>query len=456
MRDSLKKSFPTMRSATSWHPGKLLSGARIRQLQRASYNLKVTLLCGFVTILVLRGTIGAGKFGTPAQDFKEIKEHLQHVHSHRKEPNRVLAGMEDTKENPKETEVDEEESNPKTPYTLGPKIVDWDKQRKDWLISHPESTKTTNGKPRTLLVTGSQPSACDNPVGDHYLLKSIKNKIDYCRLHDIEIFYNMAHLDKEMAGYWAKLPLLRKLMLSHPEVEWFWWMDSDAMFTDMVFELPMEKYKDYNFILHGWDELVYNQRNWIGLNTGSFLIRNCQWSLDIMDAWAPAGPKGKIREEAGRILTKNLAGRPDFEADDQSALIYLLITQKGQWTDKVFLESSYYLHGYWVILVDKYEEMMEKHHPGLGDDRWPFVTHFVGCKPCGKFGDYPVERCLRQMERAFNFADNQVLQMYGFQHRNLGAAKVKRIRNDTDRPLEVLHADNLHLLHPSLKRSPSI
>eukprot|EP00249_Psilotum_nudum_P008198 c21112_g1_i2 orf=623-1291(+) len=222
MRDNLKRGLPTMRSASSWLPTKLLSGARIRQLQRASYNLNVTLLCGFVTILVLRGTIGAGKFGTPAQDFKDIKQHLQRVHSHRKEPNRALAGMEKTNENPAETEVEEADVNPRTPYTLGLKIVDWDEQRRDWHENHPESAKSTDGNPRTLLVTGSQPSACDNPVGDHYLLKSIKNKIDYCRLHGIEIFYNMAHLDKEMAGYWAKLPLLRRLMLSHPEVEWFW------------------------------------------------------------------------------------------------------------------------------------------------------------------------------------------------------------------------------------------
>lgn len=72
---------------------------------------------------------------------------------------------------------------------------------------------------------------------------------------------------------------------------------------------------------------------------------------------------------------------------------------------RVFVENSYFLHGYWAGLVDRYEEMMEKYHPGLGDERWPFVTHFVGCKPCGSYGDYPVQRCLSSMERAFNFAD---------------------------------------------------
>jgi xyloglucan 6-xylosyltransferase len=154
------------------------------------------------------------------------------------------------------------------------------------------------------------------------------------------------------------------------------------------------------------------------------------------------GPKGAVRLEAGKVLTETLTGRPEFEADDQSALIYLLITQSELWSKKVFLEESYYLHGYWVSIVDLYEEVMEKYHPGYGDHRWPFVTHFVGCKPCGSYGDYAVERCLNQMERAFNFADNQVLEIYGFQHRSLETAKVKRTRDDTADPLD-LHPQHL-------------
>ncbi|XP_075659284.1 putative xyloglucan 6-xylosyltransferase 3 [Castanea sativa] len=90
--------------------------------------------------------------------------------------------------------------------------------------------------------------------------------------------------------------------------------------------------------------------------------------------------------------------------------------------DKVFVENSYYLHGYWAGLVDRYEEMMEKYHPGLGDERWPFVTHFVGCKPCGSYGDYAVER-----------------------HRGLLSPKIKRIRNETTTPLEIV--DQLDIRH---------
>ncbi|KAF8044480.1 hypothetical protein N665_9909s0001, partial [Sinapis alba] len=277
-----------------------LGTQRFRRLQRVWRQGKVTLLCLVLTVVVLRSTIGAGKFGTPEQDIEEIREHLFYPRK-RAEPHRVLVEVstkttstEDGNGNNYETfdfnkifvdEGDEETSEDRRskPYSLGPKISDWDEQRRDWLKQNPSFPNlVAPNKPRVLLVTGSAPKPCENPVGDHYLLKSIKNKIDYCRIHGIEIFYNMALLDAEMAGFWAKLPLIRKLLLSHPEIEFLWWMDSDAMFTDMVFELPWERYKDHNLVMHGWNEMVYDQKNWIGLNTGSFLLRNSQWALDLL------------------------------------------------------------------------------------------------------------------------------------------------------------------------------
>ncbi|WOL16188.1 putative xyloglucan 6-xylosyltransferase 1 [Canna indica] len=78
--------------------------------------------------------------------------------------------------------------------------------------------------------------------------------------------------------------MIRSLLLTHPEVEFLWWMDSDSMFTDLAFELPWEQYAPFNLVMHGWNDMVYDDRNWIALNTDSFLLRNCQWSLDLLDA----------------------------------------------------------------------------------------------------------------------------------------------------------------------------
>ncbi|XP_051185843.1 probable glycosyltransferase 3 [Lolium perenne] len=426
-------------------PGRPTRGNK--QMQKTINNVKITVICGFITILVLRGTVGidflsfsggggGSEAATDAQVFEDIERILREIRSD-SEPDEddQLAGAA-SGSNSTAVRVEEMRN-----YTLGPSITRWNAQRRQWMSQNPGfPSRDALGKPKILLVTGSPPGPCDNPAGDHYLLKSTKNKIDYCRIHGIEIVHNMAHLDRELSGYWSKLPLLRRLMLSHPEVEWVWWMDSDAIFTDMAFELPLARYVASNLVIHGYEDLLWKQRSWIALNTGSFLLRNCQWSMELLDAWAPMGPKGSVREAAGKVLTASLTGRPAFEADDQSALIHLLLTQKERWMEKVYVENKYFLHGFWAGLVDRYEEMMEKHHPGLGDERWPFVTHFVGCKPCGSYGDYPVEQCLGGMERAFNFADNQVLRLYGFRHRSLASPKVKSVANRTATPLEAKEA----------------
>uniref|UniRef100_A0A0D9XWX8 Uncharacterized protein n=1 Tax=Leersia perrieri TaxID=77586 RepID=A0A0D9XWX8_9ORYZ len=413
-------------------------GARARgnkQMQRTFNNVKITLICGFITLLVLRGTLGINLLSSDssssstlsAADAARLVEDIDRVL-------RDIRSDSDDDDNLLITNSTNSSNN--HTYTLGPKVTRWNSKRRQWLSRNRGfPSHAVNGKPRTLLVTGSQPSPCSDAAGDHYLLKSTKNKIDYARIHGIEIIHSMVNLDASLTGYWSKLPLLRRLMLSHPEIEWLWWMDSDALFTDMGFTLPLERYHTSNLVIHGYPELLFGKRSWISLNTGSFLIRNCQWSLELLDAWAPMGPKGPIRDEAGKVLTASLTGRPAFEADDQSALIHLLLTEKEKWMEKVYIEDKYFLHGFWAGLVDKYEEMMEENHPGLGDERWPFVTHFVGCKPCGSSGDYPKEKCLNGMERAFNFADNQVLRLYGFRHRSLTSARVRRVSNWTDRPL---------------------
>lgn len=85
------------------------------------------------------------------------------------------------------------------------------------------------------MVTATDMEACQNSLGDHLLLKLMKNKMDYARMKDIKFYWAQGILRPDFDIYWSKYPLLYSLMLQHPEIEWFWWIDSDAMITGASF-----------------------------------------------------------------------------------------------------------------------------------------------------------------------------------------------------------------------------
>ncbi|XP_010943187.1 galactomannan galactosyltransferase 1 [Elaeis guineensis] len=339
--------------------------------------------------------------------------------------------------------------DPDLSYTLDRPISDWDAKRRQWLRLHPWFSATPD---RILMVTGSKPGRCSNPTGDHLLLRFYKNKADYCRIHGFDLFYNMALLHPSMPGCWAKLPLVRAAMVAHPEAEWIWWIDEDAAFTDIEFRPPFDRYSAYNLVIPGYPSMVYEQRNWIGLNAGVFLIRNSQWGLDFLDSWARLGPQTPNYRKWTKILLSEISGKDSGDSDDQSALVHLLVKDTKRWGNKVYLENSYDLHGYWEAIMGRLDNITERykklekkekelrrrhaekdtvafgetrlrhldHEVGVGPQekkkRRPFVTHFTGCQPCGGGYNptYTWESCYEGMHRALNFADDQVLRAYGF------------------------------------------
>ncbi|XP_009624871.1 putative glycosyltransferase 7 [Nicotiana tomentosiformis] len=342
--------------------------------------------------------------------------------------------------------------DPDVSYTIEKPVKNWDEKRRQWLKLHPSFVPGVEN--RVLMVSGSQSTPCKNPIGDHLLLRFFKNKVDYCRIHGYDIFYNNILLQPKMWSFWAKMPAVKAAMLAHPEAEWIWWVDSDAAFTDMDFKLPLDRYKAHNFVVHGWEKLIYEQKSWTSINAGVFLIRNCQWSMDLMEAWAKMGPQSPEYDKWGEILRSTFKDKIFQESDDQSGLAYLLLKEKEKWGDKIYVEGQYYFEGYWVEIVgtldnitdkylgiekvvpslrrrhgekvsESYGKVWEEHlkDAGYGRYSWrrPFITHFTGCQPCS--GDhnqmYSGETCFDAMQKALNFADNQVLRKYGYMHKDL-------------------------------------
>ncbi|KAJ9139639.1 hypothetical protein P3X46_030352 [Hevea brasiliensis] len=278
-------------------------------------------------------------------------------------------------------------------------MKEWVAKRREWLKCHP-----------TFAATAS----------DRIFL----NKVDYCRIHGYEIFYNNVLLHPKMKGFWVKYPIVEAAMLARPEAEWIWWVDSDAVFTDIEFKVPLEKYKDYNLVVNGWSSLGYKKQSWTSVNAGVFLIRNCQWM----------GLQTPNYEMWGKIQRSTFKDKMFPEADDQAGLIYLLLKETEKWGGKIYLEDKYDLQRYWLDVVDAYENITQKylkiqkevpslrrkHAEKSSFKRRPLITHFTVCEPCS--GDpspaYSWEACFNGMQRALNLADNQVLLNYGFLHQN--------------------------------------
>jgi xyloglucan 6-xylosyltransferase len=58
--------------------------------------------------------------------------------------------------------------------------------------------------------------------------------------------------------------------------------------------------------------------------------------------------------------------------------------------------------------------------------KWPFISHFTGCKFChmqyGDDGKY--EECLENFDKIYHFANNQVLEHFGLRHKGLENTEV--------------------------------
>ncbi|TVU26911.1 hypothetical protein EJB05_29482, partial [Eragrostis curvula] len=473
---------------------RLRSGGGGKYTQRSINRIRVTLLAAFITFLIVRATIGINRLAYSGGAVSVVSDHAKVANDIERVLREIRADADDLDDG---NEPDDDATPSEyhhagaswsPDYRLGPRVTRWNAKRRRWLHQNPGfPSRNARGNERVLLVTSSSPTAstggpcATGALGDHLPLRAAKNKLDYCRLHGIDLALHdttsRALHDELAGGGWSKLPLLRRLMLAHPETEWLWWLDASAtVITDMGFDLPLDRYAGSNLVVHGHQDLLFARRSWAAVSTASFLLRNCQWSLDLLDAWATMGPnKGRVRRDAANLLAATLTGRPPelVEADDQSALVHLLLVEKDAWMDKVYIDNEYHLREHWTKFVDKYEDIAAKHHPGYGDDRWPFVTHFVGCdlcsgstsppppttttRPSGKKEEeyYTAERCVRGMERALNFADNQVLRLYGFEHPSLQAsAEVRRVANRSADPLRAKEEAIAYLKKPKDPPAP--
>eukprot|EP00245_Coleochaete_scutata_P016029 TRINITY_DN734_c1_g1_i1.p1 TRINITY_DN734_c1_g1~~TRINITY_DN734_c1_g1_i1.p1 ORF type:complete len:411 (-),score=55.11 TRINITY_DN734_c1_g1_i1:647-1720(-) len=281
-----------------------------------------------------------------------------------------------------------------------------------------------------ILLSSGYTKPCEDSEGTQFMMRSLKNKLEYAQRNNMKLVYNQGTWKGKMTQMWAKVFILKNTMIHHPEVEWILWMDADAFITDLSFKIPFEAYRQFNLVVPGFWRCLYedsipfhNRPEWTCINAGVFLIRNCAWSLHMLDLWSKYSDPAKA-VEYGRFFSKVQRGRAEGQpSNDQSALVYLLHSQPDKIASMTYFEESYKLHGFWGDIVTHYEEWMSKAGPRLAweeKNRPAFVTHFVGCKICGGKGStYDKDECSRNINRALNFGDNQALLPFNMSHVNL-------------------------------------
>ena len=126
-------------------------------------------------------------------------------------------------------------------------------------------------------IFGAEIAVVTMAIGKEYqktVQKTIENKRAYCEKHQYDFVYGDMILDASRPIAWSKILLILEVMETS-ECEWIFWSDADSLIMNMDICLEDIIDENYNFIL---------TRDLNALNTGQFLIRNCEWSRTFLQA----------------------------------------------------------------------------------------------------------------------------------------------------------------------------
>jgi hypothetical protein len=98
------------------------------------------------------------------------------------------------------------------------------------------------------------------------------NKADYCRRHGYAWLPFREGFDSSRPVAWSKILFLRRHLADY---DWLMWSDVDSAITNPALGLE-------SLVKRAGDLLI--TRDGTGLNSGSFLIRNCAWSHRFLQA----------------------------------------------------------------------------------------------------------------------------------------------------------------------------
>lgn len=172
------------------------------------------------------------------------------------------------------------------------------------------------------------------------------NKVNYCKKHNYLAIAKTENFSPEQVHFDKFIHIL-DVMNKHPDVDWVWWIDNDAMITNFNQKLENLVDNDYHVIM-GTDIAA--------LNTGSFIVKN--------------SPEG--RGWLNFLLSKKKEYRNDNKWFEQQAVIDFY--PKFQNIFKLLAQKSLNSYDYKLYNVDSTDLLGYDGQWSQGD----FVIHWPG------------------------------------------------------------------------------
>jgi galactosyl transferase GMA12/MNN10 family len=103
------------------------------------------------------------------------------------------------------------------------------------------------------------------------------NKGEYSDRWDYDFHYSEVTLDESRPIAWSKILLIEKYL---PLYDWIFWSDADSLI--MNFTISLDSFVSELTTQH--DEKIIIGEDYNGINSGSFFIRNDEWSFNIINS----------------------------------------------------------------------------------------------------------------------------------------------------------------------------
>ena len=234
--------------------------------------------------------------------------------------------------------------------------------------------KTSKGLGQRLAITTLETRSIT------FLREALINKLAYTRRHGYRLEAYFEYIDNdEYSAVWAKMPIMRNLLLSG-EYEWVMWIDFDTVFTNLSHSVDafltdaLENHLD--------SEQQQNDINLIiapdcqPINAGVFLLRANLWSIDFLEkVFAKRVNRNESEQDAMfKLMVENKYIGEDMISNSPILIVpQHLLNAYPKEIKCIDNRSRHWEHGMWIAHFpgawlyikndDPYGTMVRKHLP---------------------------------------------------------------------------------------------